>query len=228
MSALIASRASASQWSRTLARIPGPSAPSTSATFCGPNASSSVVFGIPGKPDPPEPGLGDLVERPGQVDYPRPWHPLERAGRGLGQGPAFGRRMTVLGDDPDCSERRGRAQDGADIVRIGDLVEDQQQRFFGRIGEQVGKPDILERLDLDHHALVRRIGGNQAAEVGGFGHDHRGILRKLHEVRGFARCPGLEQAPLGIVECRGDRMAAPEARAPGIAAALVLVLARHG
>ena len=39
----------------------------------------------------------------------------------------------------------------------------------GALGEHVAEPHVLERLDLDHHALVRRVVGNQPAEVGDVG-----------------------------------------------------------
>ena len=85
-----------------------------------------VGVGFAGEADPPEARLADFLQRSGEIDHPHPRHPLERAGRGLGDDSAFRRRMAVLGDDSDRSERRCRAQDGADIMRIGDLVEDQQ------------------------------------------------------------------------------------------------------
>ena len=174
-----------------------------------------VGVGIAGQPDPPEAGLGDLFQRAGEVDDARPRHALESARCGLGEDAALGRRMAVLGDDPDRSEGRGRAQDRADIMRVGDLVEDEQHGAFRRVAEHVVEPDILERLDLDHHALVRRVVRHQPAEVGDVGEGHRNVLGELHEPRGFARRPGAKHLALGIVERRRDRVPAPEARAVG-------------
>ena len=45
--------------------------------------------------------------------------------------------MAVLGHDPDRAEGCGRAQDGADIVRIGDLVEDQEDSTVGSVCKEV-------------------------------------------------------------------------------------------
>ena len=56
--------------------------------------------------------------------------------------------MTVLGDDSDCAEGCGRPEDGADIVGIGHLVEDQQHGGLAGGGDQIAKPDLFERLDL--------------------------------------------------------------------------------
>ncbi len=89
--------------------------------------------------------------------------------------------MTVLGDDPDRAERGRRAQDRADIMRVGDLVEHQQDGASGGLAQQAVEPDIVERLDLDHHALVRRIVGNQPAKIGRLGERYGHIRRKLHE-----------------------------------------------
>ena len=61
--------------------------------------------------------------------------------------------MAVLGDDAERAERRRRAQDGADIVRIGHLVEHQQRRALRSIGQQIRKllvtENALRRLNED-------------------------------------------------------------------------------
>ena len=67
-------------------------------------------------------------------------------------------------------------------MRVGDLVEDQQNGALRSLGEDAVEPDILERLDLDDHALVRRIVGDQPAEVGDVGQRDRHVLGKLHEL----------------------------------------------
>ena len=137
--------------------------------------------------------------------------------------------MAVLGDDADRAERGGRAQDRADIVRVGDLVEHQQDRALRRLVEQLVEPHVFERLDLDHHALVRRVVRHQPAEVGASASVTGNVLRELHERRGLARRPGAQHLALGIVERRGDRVLAPEARPVGGPVALMRFLAaRHG
>ena len=59
-----------------------------------------------------------------------------------------GRRVAVLGDDFDRAERRRRAKDCTDIMRIGYLVEDKKDRAFAGPSDQLVEPRILERLDL--------------------------------------------------------------------------------
>ncbi len=84
-----------------------------------------------------------------------------------------------------------------------------------------------ERLDFDHHALVRRVGGDHAAEIGHLGAHHDEVLGEIHEACGLERGPRLVDPPLGIIERGRDRMLAPETRPVGIATAFGLVLTRH-
>ena len=59
-------------------------------------------------------------------------HVLERAGGGLGQHAGRLRAVARRGDDAVGGEGGGRAEDGADIVRIGDLVEHQHDAVAGK------------------------------------------------------------------------------------------------
>ena len=87
----------------------------------------------------------------------------------LASAPGFRRRVPVLGDQAERVEGRRRAQDRADIVRIGDLVEhDQGPPVLGPV-EQIGEQDVVEPLDLGDHALVRRVARHQPAEIGDVG-----------------------------------------------------------
>ncbi len=194
-------------------RRPGPFGAQHKRDARRPERLFEIHLRFAGKPDAPEAGFADLLERAREVDHPRPRHALQRARRRFGERAAFGRRMAVLGDDPDGSERRRRAQDRADIVRVGDLVENQEQGALAGVAEDIAKPDVFKRLDFDDHPLVRRIVRDQPAEVGHVGERYRNLLREAHEPGAFARRPGLEYAPQGIVERRGDRMLAPQARA---------------
>ena len=136
--------------------------------------------------------------------------------------------MPVLGDDPDRSERRGRAQDRADVMRVGDLVEDQQHGALSRAAQDLVEPDFLERLGLDDHALVRRVARDQAAEVGDVGQRHRNLLGELHRRGRVARRPRAQDLPPRIVERGCDRVLAPQ---PGTARRAVTLMrflaARH-
>ena len=197
--------------------MPGPSAPSTRAIRCGPKRVLQFRVGGAVEPDPPEARLGDFLQRSGEVDDADPRHALQRARRGLGQRAAFARRMAILGDDADRPERRGGAEDRADIMRVGDLVEHQQGGAFGRVGEDVAEPDVLERRNLDHHALVRRVVGHQPAEIGDVGEAQRGCGIEGEFGRGVVGDPYARDPPLGIGERRGDRVPPPESRPPAAA-----------
>ena len=87
--------------------------------------------------------------------------------------------MAVLRDDPDRPERRGGAQDGADIMRVGDLVEDEQDCAVRGVAKNFVQPDILERFDFDDHALMRSVVRNEPAEVGRFGKRDLHVLREI-------------------------------------------------
>src|SRR4051812_42054792 len=100
--------------------------------------------------------------------------------------------MAVLGDDSGRSERGGRAQDRADIMRIGDLVEDEQDRAIERASEDPVEPDVVEGLNLDYQPLVRRVMRNQPPEVGDVRKRYRNVLWELHRRGRLARRPGTE------------------------------------
>ena len=87
--------------------------------------------------------------------------------------------MAVLRDDADRSERRCGTEDGSDIVRVRDLIEHEQHGAFGRFGKDIVEPDVLERFDLDHHPLVRRVVRNETAEVGDVGQRDLHLLAEI-------------------------------------------------
>jgi hypothetical protein len=184
-----------------------------------------VGIGVAREPYAPEAGVSDLFERARQIDDSDPRHPLERSGCRFGDDAAFGGRVAVLGHDSERAECRRRAEDRADVVRIGDLVEDEQHgALAGRVKKAI-QPDIVEHLDLDHHALVRRIVGNEPTKVRRLGKSHRQLLGECHRGRSLSRRPGAEDLALRIVERGRDRMLAPQARPIGRSVALVRFLA---
>ncbi len=94
--------------------------------------------------------------------------------------------------------RIGDAQAGAEIVRIGDAVEHQQQRRLRQVVEHVVERDeALLRRDLRHHALMprarrhavesRRIDTRDA---------HAARLGQLDEIAGAAVMPCRRQEDL--------------------------------
>ena len=53
-------------------------------------------------------------------------------------------------------------------MRVGDLIEDHQRAAVSLAGTQdVAEIGVLQRLDLEHDPLVRRVGRDKPAEVGG-------------------------------------------------------------
>ena len=135
---------------------------------------------------------------------------LERAAGGLGERPGFGRRVPVLGDDAERVERRRRAQDRADIVGVGDMVEHEQRPPVRRLVEQVGEQHVGQPLDLGDQALVRRIARHQPAEIGDVGEGDGNAPVDLERGRRFAGRPDADDLALGIGERRGDGVAPPE------------------
>lgn len=132
--------------------------------------------------------------------------------------------MTILGDDSDSSEGSSRSQDCSNVMRIRHLVEDKQDGPIRRIRQNVVEPRFIERLDLDHDALVRSIVRHEAAEVGRFRKGDRDILRELHEAGRLAGCPGAQDFAVRIIERCRDCMLAPESRPVRCAVALVRFL----
>ena len=120
--------------------------------------------------------------------------------------------MAILGDDTKRIERRRRAQDRADIVRIGHLIEHQQRPPIVRaLLQQIDQEDILQRIDLDDDALVRRVLRHQPPQIGRLGEGHRHLRREGPErLRRLARRPDAADRPLGVGEGGGDGVPSPE------------------
>ena len=64
-------------------------------------------------------------------------------------------------DERVGTEGRRGPHDRADIMRVGDLVEEQDQPS----PRQVGEPKIGERLGFDQHALMDGVFSEQPVEV---------------------------------------------------------------
>lgn len=94
--------------------------------------SENVDFALPIKPDPPESSLAKLVEGSRQVGHAQHGQVLDGARRGLHEGRRKVRRTIPRHHDPGDTRGLGGAQDGADIARIRDLVEGQEQRVVLR------------------------------------------------------------------------------------------------
>ena len=136
--------------------------------------------------------------------------------------------MAVLRDDAECIERRRRAQDGADIVRIGHLIEHQHRAgVVAPGGEQLVEEDILERIDLQHQPLVRCIARHHPAEIGDIGIDDRQHRRQFQLRQRLTRAPQLARGAFGIGERGRHGMPPPETGAGVVALGLVSAASGH-
>ena len=148
--------------------------------------------------------LLELGERAGKVLHQRHGHVLERARGRLGERAVERRAVAAGHDEAGRAERRARAQDGADVVRVGDLVEhDDGPARAAR--DQLGQRRLRQRLGLDQGTLVHGVGPEPAVEVLG-----------QHPLVGHAPVgQGLLQATLGVVgEIELGDGAAADWRAP--------------
>ena len=158
----------------------------------------------------------------------------------LASGAGALRRMAVLNHHRADREGRRRAQDRADVVRVGHLVEHQHRPrpAFRLCRAAAGRREIhrRQRRGLQHHALVhgavREQGGDVLAgddlrrldeaargERKGTGVDPPGELRHA-----FLRRDQAVAAAVRIGERGGHRMGAVEALAarPGVGALLLV------
>ena len=122
-------RATWSQVSLVSWRRPLPSAPSTSASGARSGNDGEIAVAARVEADHEEAALLERGEPAREILHADQRHVFERAGGGLGQRAGRIRAVALRGDDRRRRERGGRAEDGADIVRIGDLVEHQHDAF---------------------------------------------------------------------------------------------------
>ena len=72
------------------------------------------------------------------------------------------------------------------VGEIDDFVTD----ILGRsIGQKIAEPDVLQRIDIEHKALMRRIIRNHAAQIRHIGKSDGKPVRNDNRRRGFARGP---------------------------------------
>lgn len=146
-----------SQCSRVSRRMPLPSAPITSTV--GPLRSSLVegLVRLASGADHPQAALLELFQGAREVGHRHQRDHLGGAARDLAHGGVEGRGL-VLGHDHRLHPRRiGGTQAGAEVVRIGDAIQGQQQRHalapLEQFLEHVFAPD-LAGADFRDHALV--------------------------------------------------------------------------
>src|SRR6266542_664682 len=109
------------------------------------------------QPDAPQAGGAQALQSAGEVGDLGHGHVLERAGGGL-HGRGGQRGAAVAGqDDPVAAGGLGAADQRAEVVRVLDAVEGQEERRLGaaeRDGQQLVEPDRFELRDDGGNTLV--------------------------------------------------------------------------
>ena len=114
-----------------------------------------------GKSDPEESCLAKLSQALRQIPNQNNGHDIERAARRLGERAGEGGRMPLRQHDARRPEGSGGAQYGADILRVGDLVEHEQDA----LGAYIVEFDRGQGLGLEHDALVHGVRSEQPVEL---------------------------------------------------------------
>jgi hypothetical protein len=122
----------------------------------------------------------NFLQCPSEILDLDPLDPVEGAGGRLGENAGFGGGVATGGDDRVGGEGDRGAEDRADVVRVGDLVKDDDQF---RLGDGV-EAERGEGRDFDGNSLVDGVDAEQAVEIAG-----RRLLRWRRR-----RDPGLGQA----------------------------------
>ena len=215
----ISSRARWSHCSATSRRRPSPSLPSTRTMRGGRSSVSSAAGAGRVQADDPVAALLEVGQGAAEIDHLDQRHEVERARGRLGAGAAELGAAAIGQDDALHAECRGRAQDGAEIARVVDLVQGQDQRALRRVGAELRRvavgqgPDAQRPVPDAAHSGGRSWAMRSAgtfsgviARAPGGGLDRReGRLGGQHAVAG----------PVGIGQGGGDGMLAVEPDPPG-------------
>ena len=214
----IGRRAARSQRSRTRRRTPLPSAPSTRARLSTSGAWSIVGLGGAVEGDPPVAQRCQLVERAGEVGDLDHRQQVQRARGGLGDRAAELGAAALRQHHRAHLERGRRAQDRADVVRVGDLVEQEDQVAAGLGGAGAFQVEARQGRCGQSEALVDRALAEAAVELLALdGGDFEAGAARGRAEAGEA-LGGREQAVAAaprVGERRLDRVAAVEPQAPG-------------
>ena len=111
------------------------------------------------------PSLLHRVDGAREVLLERDRHELERAGGRFRQRRIERRAVAARHHETAGSEHGARAQDGADVVRVGHLIEHHERPAGIRGRRDFVQARLGQRLGLEQHALVHGVGAEQAVEV---------------------------------------------------------------
>ena len=114
-----------------------------------------------GEPHPQITALAQLREALREILDEDHWHDVERSARGFGEH-AGERRAVPLGqDEAACAESRRRAQSGADILRVGDLIEHEQNT----VGLHLVESEWRQWLSLEGNTLMHGIRSEHLVKI---------------------------------------------------------------
>ena len=111
--------------------------------------------------------LAEFGESLGKILDEHDGHDVERAARDLGERAGEWRAVPLGQNETRCAEGGGRAEHGADIMRIGDLIQHDEDA----IGIGLVEPDGRQLLDLERDSLMHLVGAEQSVEIA-----RRGVL----------------------------------------------------
>jgi hypothetical protein len=145
--------------------------------------------------DDPDVALLQFVERARQVGHHEVRHGLGRAAGHLGHGGVDAGGMVLRGNHGMGAGAIGHAQAGAEVVRVGDAVEHQQQRRLATglhlLEQVVERRHLRHRLHPRRHALVP-VAATELGQAHAVGLDqaHTRFLDPLDELAHAGVAPG--------------------------------------
>lgn len=107
---------------------PGAFCAEDESNFPGQCGLAEVFFGFPGETNPEIADICHSFQCPGQIGDPNDRDMFNRARGGLGQRSGYLRGMTILNNNSSCPEGCSASDNCANIVRVRDLIEEEQGR----------------------------------------------------------------------------------------------------
>jgi hypothetical protein len=111
--------------------------------------------------------------------------------------------VTPRHDEAGGAENGGRAQDGADVVRIRHLIEHDQRTAAMGVRDEVVQLGFGQRLGFEQDALVHGVGSEQTVEIArgdALGRDRTGAERGGEPARGVLRREEPQRHARGVVQ----------------------------
>src|SRR5438874_1416555 len=144
--------------------------------------------------DDPHAALLELAQAPREVGHADDRHRVRRARRGLGDRRVDADGAIPWDDDRMRAERVGAAHAGAQVMRVGNAVEYEQQRWPDEVVEYLAERAVrIGGIDDCDHALMLVVAGERRQSR---------VVDRVHgDCRSFGALDQLARAP--IVTRRG-------------------------